>query len=71
MLPGLTGIRRDLTWLAAGGLAIVMVAAVITTVMTMGVLPALFPLVVGIFDVIVLRGRRERRRICSVHRKRL
>src|SRR5688572_28418854 len=57
ILPGLTGIRRDLTPLAAGGLTIIMVGAVVITVMTLGVVPALFPLVVGILDVIVLRGR--------------
>ena len=60
ILPGLTGIRRNLTWLAAAGLAVIMVGAVVATVATMGVLPALFPLVVGVLDVIVMRGRRER-----------
>ena len=60
ILPGLTGIRPQLTWMAAGGLAIIMVGAVVATVLTLGVLPALFPLVVGVLDVIVVRGRRFR-----------
>jgi hypothetical protein len=59
ILPGLTGIRRHLTPLAAGGLALIMAGAVVTTVMTMGVLPAVFPLIVGILDVVVMRGRRD------------
>ena len=60
ILPGLTGIRPQLTWMAAAGLTIIMVGAVIVTVLTLGVLPALFPLVVGVLDVIVMRGRRAR-----------
>lgn len=61
VLPGVTGIGRNLISLAAGGLAIIMLGAVITTVVTIGVLPALFPLAVGILDVLVMSGRRERR----------
>jgi hypothetical protein len=60
ILPGLTGIRRNLTSLAAGGLALIMAGAVVVTVATMGVLPAVLPLVAGILDIIVMRGRRER-----------
>jgi hypothetical protein len=59
ILPGLTGIRRQLTPLAAGGLAIIMAGAVVITVSTMGVAPALLPLVTGLLDVIVMRGRRQ------------
>ena len=58
ILPGLTGIRRDLTAVAAGGLAVIMVGAVIVSVATTGVLSARVPLVVGILDVVVLVGRR-------------
>jgi len=65
ILPGLTGIRRNLTWLAAAGLAVIMAGAVVATVATMGVLPALFPMGAGILDIVVMRGRRERAR--SVH----
>lgn len=59
ILPGLTGIRRNLTPLAAGGLALIMAGAVVTTIATIGVLPGLFPLVAGILDVVVMRGRRD------------
>ena len=59
ILPGLTGIRRGLTPLAAGGLAVIMVGAVVTTIATMGVGPAVMPLVVGVLDLVVLRGRRH------------
>jgi hypothetical protein len=60
ILPGLIGVRRHLTSLAAGGLAVIMTGAVVTTVATMGVLPAVLPLVAGILDIIVMRGRRAR-----------
>ena len=60
ILPGLTGIRPNLTCMAAGGLAIIMAGAVVTTVATIGVAPAILPLVVGVLDVIVMLGRRER-----------
>src|SRR5215218_568509 len=65
ILPGLTGIRRNLTSLAAAGLAVIMAGAVVATVATLGVLPALLPLGAGILDIVVMRGRRERAR--SVH----
>lgn len=60
VLPGLTGVRPHLTWMAAAGLAILMAGAVFTTVATMGVLLALFPFAVGALDVVVMLGRRER-----------
>ena len=60
ILPGLTGIGPSLTWMAAGGLAIIMAGAVVTTAATMGVLAAMLPLVVGVLDVIVMLGRRGR-----------
>jgi sorbitol-specific phosphotransferase system component IIC len=60
VLPGLTGIKRQLTSVAAGCLAVIMAGAVVVTVMMQGVLPALFPLVVGILDLIVMVGRHER-----------
>src|SRR5579872_4373680 len=48
ILPGLTRIQPGLTPLAASGLVIIMIGAVVVTVRTMGVGPAIFPLVVGI-----------------------
>ncbi len=58
ILPGLTGIRPPLTSIAAGCLAFIMLGAVVTTTMTMGVVAAVFPFVVGILDLIVMLGRR-------------
>jgi DoxX-like family len=57
ILPGLLRIRPGLTPLAAAGLVIIMVGAVILTLMGMGVLPALLPLAVGILDAFVAFGR--------------
>ena len=58
ILPGLTGIKRHLTSVAAACLAIIMAGAIVVTMMMQGVLPALFPLIVGLLDVVVMRGRR-------------
>ena len=57
ILPGLTGIKRHLTSVAAGCLAFIMVGAVVVSTMQMGVKTALFPFVVGILDLIVMFGR--------------
>lgn len=57
VLPGLFHIRTGLTPLAAALLAIVMVGAVVVTIMTMGVAPALLPLILGALDVFVAYGR--------------
>ncbi|MFN8637100.1 MAG: DoxX family protein [Chloroflexota bacterium] len=57
ILPWMLGIRPMLTPLAAVGLTIVMVGAVVITVMTMGVMPALLPLVLGLLDAFVAWGR--------------
>src|SRR4029450_9886693 len=58
ILPGVTGIKRHLTSVAAGCLAIIMVGAVVVSTMQMGVTTAVMPFVVGILDVIVMTGRR-------------
>jgi uncharacterized membrane protein YphA (DoxX/SURF4 family) len=58
ILPGLTGRRRELTPLAAAGLIIIMIGAVITTALTMPVSMAVFPLVVGVLLTVVAAGRR-------------
>ena len=58
ILPGLTGIRPQLTSLAAGCLTIIMVGAVVVSTAQMGVSTAIFPFVVGVVDVIVMLGRR-------------
>src|SRR5947209_8719262 len=48
VLPGLSRIQPILTPLAAAGLVIIMIGATTLTVATAGVLPALFPFVVGL-----------------------
>jgi hypothetical protein len=58
VLPGLLRRQQYLTVLAAIGLTIIMIGAVVVTVMTMGVAPALTPLVVGLLCVFVAYGRR-------------
>ncbi|HXI34291.1 MAG TPA: DoxX family protein, partial [Gemmatimonadales bacterium] len=59
ILPGALRIKRGLTPLAAAGLVIIMIGAVITTVATQGVAPAVMPFVVGILAGVVVRGRRD------------
>ena len=58
VLPGLTGIKRHLTPIAAGCLAIIMAGAVVVGFMQIGASAAIMPFVVGILDVIVMRGRK-------------
>jgi uncharacterized membrane protein YphA (DoxX/SURF4 family) len=57
ILPGLTGIRRGLTPLAAAGLLIIMIGATTVTLMDgMGIV-ALLPFIVGVLVAIVAYGR--------------
>ena len=58
ILPGLTGIKRHLTSVAAGCLAFIMLGAVVVSFVQMGVTAVPIPLVVGILDLIVMSGRR-------------
>ncbi|MBX5491088.1 MAG: DoxX family protein [Chloroflexi bacterium] len=57
ILPGLLRMWPVLTPLAAAGLVVLMVGAVVTTVATFGLVPALFPLVVGLLAAFVAYGR--------------
>src|SRR5262249_52268853 len=57
ILPGLFRIRTGLTPLAAAGLTIIMIGAVTVTVASMGVAPAVFPLVVGVLTTAVAYAR--------------
>jgi len=57
VLPGITRIRPGLTPLAAAGLTIIMVGAVVITAVTMGPVMAIMPLVVGLFTAFVAFGR--------------
>jgi hypothetical protein len=57
LLPGLLRIRPGLTLLAAAGLAIIMIGAVVVTLMGGDVAPALIPLVVALLAGFVAYGR--------------
>ena len=59
ILPGITRIRRGLTPLAACGLLIIMIGAVVITVMGLGAAAAIFPLVAGVLCAVVAYGRRD------------
>ena len=57
IVPWLTGIRRELTALAALGLVIIMSGATMLTVVGMGVAPAVFPAIVGALALTIAVGR--------------
>ncbi len=57
ILPGLFRIRTGLVPLAAAGLVIILLGAVVLTVIGDGVAPALFPLVVAMLTAFVAYGR--------------
>jgi len=57
ILPGLTRIRTDLTPLAAAGLVIIMIGAVVTSIIQGAGLASAFPGVVGAIAFYVARGR--------------
>jgi uncharacterized membrane protein YphA (DoxX/SURF4 family) len=57
VLPGLLRRQQHLTPLAALGLAIIMIGAVVTTVMAFGAAAAISPLIVGLLCAFVAYGR--------------
>jgi uncharacterized membrane protein YphA (DoxX/SURF4 family) len=57
VLPGLLRIRTELTPLAAAGLVIIMIGATATVMSAGDVVPALFPLTVGVLAAFVAYGR--------------
>jgi uncharacterized membrane protein YphA (DoxX/SURF4 family) len=59
ILPGVLRRNQYLTPLAAVGLTILMIGAVVVTVMTMGVAASVTPLVVGLLCAFVAYGRRN------------
>jgi uncharacterized membrane protein YphA (DoxX/SURF4 family) len=59
ILPGLLRIKRGLTPLAACGLVLVMIGATVLTILTAGVLPALFPALVGLLCALIASARRS------------
>jgi len=61
VLPGLLRIRQGLTSLAATGLAIIMVGAVIISMAADGIAAGIAPLVVGLLCAFVAYGRGVKR----------
>ena len=59
ILPSLLRIRPGLTPLAAAGLIVIMIGAVVITVIYMGVASALIPLLVGILAAFITYGRSQ------------
>lgn len=59
VLPGLFRVRPGLTPLAAAGLVVIMLGAVVVTAIAQGVAAAGFPLVVGALATFVALGRRR------------
>jgi len=57
ILPGLLGIRPGLTPLAGAGLAIIMIGATVTNIVSGGVAVALITLAVGLLAAFVAYGR--------------
>lgn len=57
VVPWLTGIQLVLTPIAASGLVVIMIGATLLTAVSMGVVPALMPLAVGVLAAIVARSR--------------
>src|SRR2546423_528676 len=57
ILPGLTRIRTGLTPLAAAGLVVIMIGAVVSTLLIAPVSMAVMPLVVGVLAAIVAYTR--------------
>jgi hypothetical protein len=58
VLPGLFRVRLGLIPLAAAGLVVIMVGAVVVTAMTQNLAAAGFPLIVGALSALVVLGRR-------------
>lgn len=57
ILPGLLRVRRELTPLAAVGLAIIMIGAVAVSVAGEGIVAGVMPLVTGLLSAFVAYGR--------------
>ena len=58
VLPGLFRVQLGLTPLAAAGLVVIMVGAIIVSVITQGAAAAGLPLLVGVLSSLVVVGRR-------------
>jgi hypothetical protein len=58
LLPGLVRVRRELTPIAASGLIVIMVGAVVLSAIRISLGAAVMPFVVGLLLVVVVLGRR-------------
>lgn len=58
ILPGIFGVQRRLTPVAAACLVVIMVGAVTVTLLTLGIAEAILPFVTGILAATVAWGRR-------------
>lgn len=58
LLPGLVRVHRELTPVAASGLALIMIGAVVTSALRISIGAAVLPFVVGALLLVVVRGRR-------------
>src|SRR5262245_21455819 len=58
VLPGLFRVRLSLTPLAAAGLVVIMLGAVVVTAVTQGAAPTVFPAVVGALATLIAVARR-------------
>jgi hypothetical protein len=58
ILPGLTGIKRGLTPIAAWCLVVIMIGAVVTSI-PLGWMTLILPIVAGLLDIVVATGRRD------------
>jgi DoxX-like family len=58
VLPGLLKTRRGLTPLAAVGLLIIMIGAVVVSVMGLGIAAGISPFITGVLSAFVAYGRR-------------
>ncbi len=70
ILPGLLGIRRALTPIAACGLVIIMTGATIISAARMSIPAAIVPFTVGVLCVTIARGRRHWLTSIAVDRQR-
>ena len=59
VLPGLLKVKRSLTPLAAIGLLIIMIGAVVITLMGTGVRDAIMPTITGLLCAFVAYGRKD------------
>jgi hypothetical protein len=58
LLPGLVRVHRELTPIAAAGLIVIMIGAVVLSALRVSIGAAVLPFVVGLLLVTVARGRR-------------